>query len=583
MASYYSGWVETDDWRLRLDVTESADNGKCTYSCKLYFQSQYAYTSTRNVPWTITVDGKTYSGTASKPGIGTGQTKQIGSCSHSVSKGTSKKTVKFSFKAYVSGSSNSAYKKGVTGSGSATLAAKPSYTVKYNANGGSGAPGSQTKWYGTTLKLSSTKPTRTGHSFAGWATSASGSVAYQPGGSYTANAAVTLYAKWTANTYTVSYDANGGSGAPASQKKTYGANLTLSSTKPTRANYNFLGWAASASAATAQYAAGGTYTANAAVTLYAVWQLAYTAPRITGVTSQRCTSSGAASESGTYAKVGFKWATDRAVSGIKIVVNGATTTVTGSGTSGTVSQVVGAGALSTEKSYTATVTVSDSGGSSSATTTVAAMTFTIDFLKGGKGVAFGKPASTASLVDSAWKIRSALGLENVQNGVTTTIESYNSSYTHYKTTSNAHWFNKAVNVQGEVYAGSSYNQRLAHIAEVLANAGADVTLGANITEYSSLQPKPRCWKVGGMVYCRGTVKNSVAATKFDPLFTVPSGYRPKDRSFLGLMQGSGSNKWLLEVQTDGKATLDRYSNNTTMSNSVPVGSWLVVQACWIAE
>ena len=73
-------------------------------------------------------------------------------------------------------------------------------------------------------------------------------------------------------TYTVSYDANGGSGAPASQTKTKDVALTLSSTKPTRTGYTFLGWAASKTATSAQYQPGGSYTANAPVTLYAVWK-----------------------------------------------------------------------------------------------------------------------------------------------------------------------------------------------------------------------------------------------------------------------------------------------------------------------
>ena len=73
-------------------------------------------------------------------------------------------------------------------------------------------------------------------------------------------------------TYTVSYDANGGSGAPASQTKTKDVALTLSSTKPMRTGYKFLGWAASKTATSAQYQPGGSYTANAAVTLYAVWK-----------------------------------------------------------------------------------------------------------------------------------------------------------------------------------------------------------------------------------------------------------------------------------------------------------------------
>ena len=72
--------------------------------------------------------------------------------------------------------------------------------------------------------------------------------------------------------YTVSYDANGGTGAPAAQTKTHGTALTLSSTKPTRTGYTFLGWAASKTATSAQYQPGGSYTANAAVTLYAVWK-----------------------------------------------------------------------------------------------------------------------------------------------------------------------------------------------------------------------------------------------------------------------------------------------------------------------
>ncbi len=162
-----------------------------------------------------------------------------------------------------------------------TIPALASYTVKYSANGGSGAPSSQTKYYGKTLTLSSTKPSRTGHTFKGWATSASGSVAYASGASYTANASITLYAVWQANTYTVKYNANGGTGAPSSQTKTYGVALTLSSTKPTRASvdsgdgvlttYTFKGWATSANSSTVAYAAGAKYTANASVTLYAVW------------------------------------------------------------------------------------------------------------------------------------------------------------------------------------------------------------------------------------------------------------------------------------------------------------------------
>ena len=149
------------------------------------------------------------------------------------------------------------------------------YTVSYNANGGSGAPSAQVKTEDVTLTLSSTKPTRSGYTFKGWSTSKTAtSPTYYAGGSYTANASATLYAVWEQNaptTYTVSYNANGGSGAPSSQTKTHNVTLTLSSTKPTRSGYTFLGWSTSSTATSPTYYASGSYTANASATLYAVW------------------------------------------------------------------------------------------------------------------------------------------------------------------------------------------------------------------------------------------------------------------------------------------------------------------------
>ena len=266
-----------------------------------------------------------------------------------------------------------------------------SYTVSYNANGGSGAPGNQTKWYGETLTLSGSTPSRTGYIFKGWATSSGGSVAYAAGANYTANSGATLYAVWQAVTYTVAYNANGGSGAPSNQTKTYGVNLTLSSTKPTRTNYNFKGWGTSASSTTVAYAPGATYSDNAAITLYAVWELAWVAPRITNLDATRCDSAGNFTDEGTYAKVSFSWATDRTISSIKIVCNSVTYTPSGTGTSGNVSMVIGKGALSTDESYSVLVTVADAVGSSVSSTTVAPIKYIMDVSPNG-GVSFGEPA-----------------------------------------------------------------------------------------------------------------------------------------------------------------------------------------------
>ena len=181
------------------------------------------------------------------------------------------------------------------------------YTISYNANGGSGGPGSQTKTHGIKMLISRVEPTRSGYTFLGWSTSPSASSAsYQPGEWYYANADRTFYAVWKKNapaTYTVSYDANGGSGAPGSQTKTQDATLTLSSTKPTRSGYTFLGWATSASATSATYKPGGSYTANASVTLYAVWSCNHASTKTVWDTGCKwrkvCNNCGATLSSGT--------------------------------------------------------------------------------------------------------------------------------------------------------------------------------------------------------------------------------------------------------------------------------------------
>ena len=83
-------------------------------------------------------------------------------------------------------------------------------------------------------------------------------------------------------TYTVSYNANGGTGAPSKQQKKEGVALTLSTTKPTRSGYTFLGWATSSSASAARYGPGGLYTTNSDTTLYAVWQ------QLDSINANRC-------------------------------------------------------------------------------------------------------------------------------------------------------------------------------------------------------------------------------------------------------------------------------------------------------
>ena len=153
--------------------------------------------------------------------------------------------------------------------------------VTYDANGGTGAPAGITGTFGSSVTVSVTVPTRTGFRFTGWNSAANGSgTGYSSGASFTIPAtSVVLYAQWASSNYTLSYDANGGSGAPASSSIVYDpaatANATVSSTVPTRLGYDFLGWNTSLNGTGTARAAAATFAMPAAdVTLYAQWSLA---------------------------------------------------------------------------------------------------------------------------------------------------------------------------------------------------------------------------------------------------------------------------------------------------------------------
>lgn len=181
----------------------------------------------------------------------------------------------------------------------------PSYTVSYNANYGSGAPASQTKYYNQPLTLSSTKPTRTGHTFKGWSTSSSATAAtYGAGGSYTANAGAVLYAVWQKNNYTLTYNPNGGAVSSTSKTVAYQAAYGSLPT-PTRDGYNFLGWYTASTGGTVVKATDTMGAGN--VTIYAHWEKAYTAPTVTITEARRDTTSHTGDGSGTVPYVSFVW------------------------------------------------------------------------------------------------------------------------------------------------------------------------------------------------------------------------------------------------------------------------------------
>ena len=176
-----------------------------------------------------------------------------------------------------------------TATAEVTVAAKTSYTISYTKNSTyngytdstvSNLPNNQTKWYGESLTLSSTKPTKadttangptvtlnynyTGstndtltptdtysYTFSKWNTSSNGSgTNYTAGSSYTSNSANTLYAIWN-------------------RTKSAGS-VTLPT--PTRSGFTFLGWSTTSSASTGTYSGGSSYTPSSAIILYAIWR-----------------------------------------------------------------------------------------------------------------------------------------------------------------------------------------------------------------------------------------------------------------------------------------------------------------------
>ncbi|HIJ86185.1 MAG TPA: beta-propeller fold lactonase family protein [Desulfuromonadales bacterium] len=139
-----------------------------------------------------------------------------------------------------------------------------SYTVSFNSNGGS-AVTSQSIDYNTTATAPAA-PGKTGYTFAGWYSDAALTAAFTFTTAITAD--TTLYAKWTINSYTVSFNSNGGS-AVTSQSVDYNA-LAAAPAAPTKTGSTFSGWYSDVALTTAF---AFTTPISADTTLYAKWTL----------------------------------------------------------------------------------------------------------------------------------------------------------------------------------------------------------------------------------------------------------------------------------------------------------------------
>lgn len=195
----------------------------------------------------------------------------------------------------------------------------------------------------------------------------------------------------------VTYNANGGSGAPLIQTKWYGESLFLSNGRPTRSLYEFQGWTLTQGSSKVDYRPGQQWLLDEDHTLYAVWKRSAVAPKISDIVVYRCNSDGIQNNLGTSAKVTVSWSVDtqadsanKAVS-MTILYDGVRYTDNMSGgTSGVYTKVLSGAVLGTTHSFTATIR--DTHLTASASTFLGPASFLIDIAPNGKGLGIGQAA-----------------------------------------------------------------------------------------------------------------------------------------------------------------------------------------------
>ncbi len=197
-------------------------------------------------------------------------------------------------------SDDSGYGVGLDDQGNVVLAStETKYSVTLNTYGGMIAEGKDIASYtfGTGTKLP-TEITKTGYTFAGWyeKKDLSGDpVTEIP--SY-AVGDKQYWAKWTANTYTVTFEANGGTGSMDAQTFTYGEEKALTENTFTRTGYTFAGWNTQTDGNGTSYADGEELSLTDNLTLYAQWTI--NTYKITAQVANDCEGMGEVTGSGTY-------------------------------------------------------------------------------------------------------------------------------------------------------------------------------------------------------------------------------------------------------------------------------------------
>ena len=194
-------------------------------------------------------------------------------------------------KVYVNGDlifeSGGAYSFTVTGNTVVMVSDESKLSLIYDANGGSGQPADGNSYeQGSSATVSSQEPSRTGYTFLGWATSDDASSAQYSAGDNILfdDGDIVLYAVWKAHSYTVAYDANGGTSTMADSTHIFGTVSTLSENTFTKTGCSFVGWATERNGKVVYVDKAEVINLTAeesqVITLYAVWEKTVSSVRL---------------------------------------------------------------------------------------------------------------------------------------------------------------------------------------------------------------------------------------------------------------------------------------------------------------
>ena len=231
--------------------TDSNGDGRCD-SC--------GYSMSVTVTWNASANGGTVNGQSSV-------TTSVTSGSVATAPNYTPTKTGYIFKGWYTAASGGSLYSSVSVTSARTFYAQftpATYTITWNL--GDGRTETTSQAYGEKLTLPST-PTRAGFTFTGWYTSSTGGTQVTSSTIYQNQGPTTYYARWSAKSYTITWDL--GDGKTETTQQTYGAKLVLPE-EPSRSGYTFAGWY-TASTGGSQVTSSTTYTTAGESTYYARW------------------------------------------------------------------------------------------------------------------------------------------------------------------------------------------------------------------------------------------------------------------------------------------------------------------------